>query len=411
MKHGLILAAMATTIALTGCGGGGTPTASGGTGRATILITDSFREDFSQVWATIYKVELVSDGGSTVTVFEDATGKQIDLKTLRDSTGARYAFLSSASVPAGTYMGVKVTVGPTMSLIKSGSTTATSLTVDTTLPKDASGNPIISTTFKAPKTLGSTATNIPIDFDLARFVLRGSNVLPALAEGTGEGIDDHNRHESDDYHGAVSALSGTAPTLSFTLTQRDGTTVTVVTTAATAVYGATLTNGVGVEVEGTLDTTTQNLVATKVEVRGTPSAALEDRPKAAGAASAISGSSFTVTIREAEGFTPSGTTVTVVLDAGADLRGDAGTKYATPAAFLTALAATPSVAVSGTYDATTNTLTATRARIHDKSKDGGWERESHGFRDGGNGSNWGNDAEGHDASDKGNGGKGKGSDG
>ena len=267
MKYTTMMTALAATVALAGCGGGATPSASG-TGRATILITDSFREDFSQVWATIYRVELVAADGTAVTVFDDSTGKQIDLKTLRDATGARYAFLSSASVPAGTYTGVKVTVGPTMQLIKAGSTTGTPLTVDTALPKDGSGNPIISTTFRTPKTLGPTATNVCIDFDLARFVLRGSNVIPALAEGTGEGLNDFRRHESDDYHGTVSGLTGTAPTLSFTLTQRDGTTVTVVTTASTALFGAALANGTGVEVEGTLDTTTQNLVATKVEVRG-----------------------------------------------------------------------------------------------------------------------------------------------
>ena len=393
-------------LALAGCGGGGSVGSSGVTGsRATILVTDSPREDYGHVWATIYHVELTPQGGGApVVVFDNSAGVTLDLKTLRDASGSRYSFLSSASVPAGTYTGASVTVGSTMQLIKTGQTTGTSLTVDSSVTRDANGNAVIPITFRSAKTISATAVNICIDFDLARFIIRGSNILPSVIEGDGAGLSDPARHEKDDYHGTVSGLSGTAPTLTFTLTLGSGQAVTVTTTAATALYGATLTDGARIEVEGTLDTTAQTLVATKLEVRGTGS--LSDdltTPRAGGTASALNGTSgtFTLTIKRAGGFTVSGTTVNVVTNASTVFRGDKGATL-TSADFYTALATTPNVGVEGTYDATTNTLTATKARTFDPSKDGiGKVGEKHDFRDaterGGSGDaikdhDWGNES-------------------
>ena len=372
-------------LALAGCGGGSTGSSLLTGSRATVLLTDSPREDYGHVWATVYHVELTPQGGGApVVVFDNAAGVLIDLRTLRDASGARYSFLSSASVPAGTYTGASVTVGSTMQLIKTGQTTGTSLTVDSSVARDANGNSVFAVTFRSPKTIGATAANICIDFDLAHFVISGSKILPSVVEGDGAGLSDPARHEKDDYHGTISGLSGAAPTYSFTLTLGSGQTVAVTTTASTALYGATLTEGAKIEVEGTLDTTAQTLVATKLEVRGTGSVS-EDRktPRAGGAASALNATAgtFTLTIKRAGGFTVSGTTVTVVTNASTVFRGDKGATLAA-ADFYTALATTPTVGVEGTYDATTNTLTATKARAFDPTKDGpGKVGEIHHFRD------------------------------
>ncbi|WP_395091221.1 DUF4382 domain-containing protein [Armatimonas sp.] len=370
-------------LMLAGCGGGGTSALTGS--RATILVTDSPREDYGHIWATIYHVELTPQGGGApVVVFDNAAGVTLDLRTLRDASGARYSFLSSATVPAGTYTGVSITVASTMQLIKTGQTTGTSLTVDASVARDVNGNAVIPVTFRSPKTISATATNICIDFDLARFIVRGSNILPSVVEGDGAGLSDPARHEKDDYHGTVSAISGTAPTLSFTLTMGSGQTVAVTTTASTALYGATLTEGAKVEIEGTLDTTAQTLVATKLEVRGTGSIADDWKtPRAGGVASALNAAAgtFTLTIQRAGGFTVAGTTVSVVTNASTVFRGDKGAMLAA-ADFYAALATTPNVGVEGTYDATTNTLTATKARAFDPRKDGiGKVGQKHDFRD------------------------------
>ncbi len=399
---GLIATAAVGTVAfLTGCGGGsGSGTMTTGTGgRAAVYLTDNPREEFSHVWTTIYKVELVpQDGGVNVVVFDDPSGRQIDLKTLRDANGERYAFLSSAEVAEGVYTGAGVTLGETLQLFRAGVTVGDPVTVDAEVPRDANGHAVVTAAFKRPRTLGRVNENVVVDFDLARFVIRGTKILPALGEGLGNGLGDANRHEKDDYRGMVSGLSGTAPTQTFTLTRRRGETVTVTTTAATAIFGdTTLADGAIADVSGILDPATQSITATAVRTRNaanTPrdEAAGRGMPRVAGTASDLNADArtLTVTIDRAHGLRVRQTTVAVVLGTDARLRDDSGTPV-DAAAFFAALAATPEVHVEGTYDAATNTLTATQARVVDPSKDGqgwargGFHRPRHGGNPGGNG--------------------------
>lgn len=396
----MLLLTAAGIASIVGCGGGGGGSVSG-TGRAAVLLTDGFREDFGHVWATIYHFELTPQTGAPVVLFDDPTGRQIDLKTLRDSTGARFSFLGAGSIPAGTYTGFSITIGSTMQLFRNGVAVGNPIPVDPSIPTDSNGHPVLTKTFATPKTVGSTPLTIVVDFNLAKFVLRNSHVLPAIDEGSETGVDNPERHEGDEFHGTISNLTGTAPTLTFTLTRGNGMTVTVVTTASTSVFGsANFANGSVVEVEGTFDTTTQNLVATQVEVEGngTPGGEHEGShaPKAFGAVTNIDATAgtFTVTIKKARGFTPSQTTVNVVTNTSTVFRIDGGGSV-NQAAFFTALAATPNAEVVGTYDAGTNTITATFAKIHDNSKDGGWEHDNHGFRDGGDGHDWDHGTLGH----------------
>ena len=397
--------ALGGVVTLAGCGGGsGSSTALGSSSRAAVILTDSPREDYAHVWATIYHVELVPQtGGTAVVLFDDPTGRLIDLKTLRDSTGQRFSYLASATVAAGTYTGITVSVGTKMQLYRNGVAVGSPLTVDSSLPKDSSGHPMITDTFTTAKTLTAGTNNLVVDFDLASFTVTGTTILPVIKDGDahGAGLGDPNRHNSDAYHGTVSNLTGTSPTLSFTLTRGSGSTVTVTTTAATTLYGVTTTNALAngsiVEVTGTLDTTTQNLVATAIEVRPTTDSTVEHDgtcpPHLSGAASALDATAgtFTVTVSMAHGFTPTGTTVNVVTNSTTVYRADAGTTE-TEAAFFTALAATPTADVEGTYDATTNTLTATSLRVVDATQNGGWENDQHNFRRGSDSGHWGNGA-------------------
>ncbi len=374
--------ALPAALWLAGCGGSSS-TGATRSAKASILLTDGPREDYGHVWATIYKVTLTpQDGSAPVTVFEDATGRQIDLKTLRDATGERYAFLSSASVPAGTYTGASVTVGSTMQLIKTGQTTGDALPVDASVPKDSNGNPVLALTFKAPKTVDATATNVVVDFNLARFIVRASGVLPAVGEGVGDGLRDASRHEHDEYHGSVSALDGTSPTQTFTLNRGNGMTVSVVTTASTAVYGGALANDSVVEVEGALDPTTQNLVATQIEVRGASESGHEGeghrKPRVLGPITTLNtaAGTFVVAPRRVRGFPAGTTTVNVTTSASTVFRGDGGA-ILDRAVFFARLDKVRVVLATGTYDAATNTLSATEAKIVDRSHDGGFEGESH----------------------------------
>jgi hypothetical protein len=200
-------------------------------------------------------------------VHDNTAGIQVDLRALHDASGARFAFLSTATVPAGTYTALKVTIGSTIQLIPVGATTGTAAAVSSTLPTDSSGHPIVTDTFKTPKTFTATASTLVVDFNLAHFIITTTGVLPVIEDGSTSTCNDPSRHNSNEHIGTVSNLTGTSPTLTFTLTEGSGNTITVVTTASTAVSGTTtLAAGTVADVVGTLDTTTQNFVATTLTV-------------------------------------------------------------------------------------------------------------------------------------------------
>ncbi|MGC4042973.1 MAG: DUF4382 domain-containing protein [Armatimonas sp.] len=355
-----------------GCSSGSTPGGSSSRAKTNVYVTDGPREDYAHVWATIYKVTLTpQDGTAAVTVFDSAEGVLIDLKTLRDASGERYSFLSSASVPAGTYTGANVTIGATMQLIKTGASTGTDLAVDSSIATDASGHPTVPITFRSPKTLGEGTASVVVDFNLARFVVKASGVLPALAEGQGDGLPNKQRHEEGEYRGTISSLSGTAPDLTFTLTTGSGQVVTVTTSASTALYGATLADGATVSIDGTVDATTGVLAATRVGVCGTGGPSANARtPRAGGTASNLDATAgtFTLTFERAQCLTPDATTLTVVTNSSTVFRADDGSTTDS-ATFFTALATTPNVQVEGTFDEATNTLTATEVRVFNPAND------------------------------------------
>ncbi len=387
MRRTFAFCSVAGVLALVGCSGANSVAPSGGS-RVAVLITDSFREDFAHVWATIYHVDLVSQSGATIPLFDDTAGHQIDLKTLRDAAGARFSFLGSTTIPAGTYTAIKVTVGSTMQLFQNGVAVGNPLPVDSSIPTDASGKPVLSLNFEHPKAIDASTANLVIDFDLAHFIVKNSKVLPALKEGGEDGLHDPARHNSAPYHGAVSNLTGTAPVLTFTLTRPDGTSVTVTTSASTALFGKlALANGGRVEAWGTYDAATQTLVATQLEVED-PNAV--HAPRVAGAVTNIDATAgtFTLSTQKACGMLPPKTTVNVVTNASTVYHSDSGSTL-TQSDFFTALATTPSVMVEGAYDTATNTFTATVANIIDHNHDGGWHPGDNHFRDGGNGEDWG----------------------
>ena len=393
MRRVLALCALLGGISLVGCGtGSGTGSSIvSGTSRASLLITDSPREDYGHVWATIYHVELTVQSGSPVVVYDNSTGVMIDLKTLRDATGQRFSFLGGATIPAGTYTGISVTIGSTLQLVKNGVATGTPLTVDSSIPQDSLGHPTLSITYATPKTIATATSALVVDFDLASFTVSGTTIKPVIKDGALVGITDRNRHNDGDYDGTVSGLTGTAPTLTFVLTGKNGSATNVMTTASTSLTGAgTLANGSVVEVNGALDTTTQVLVATQVEVRAANENANIARVRGVVSSPNATAGTFVVTPVAARNFVPTMSTANIVTNASSVFEGESGAKV-TPAAFFAALATTPNAAVSGTYDSATNTLTATRLNVINPALAGGWEHDDHRFHDGVNQSNWGGD--------------------
>src|SRR5438067_1815636 len=98
---GLLLLPLACLlIAGCGTGGSGTSLTSGG-GRAAldVYVTDGFSDQYKQVLATIFKIELSSDGTNYQTVFSNTAGQTLDLASLSSTA----ALLGTVTIPTGTY--------------------------------------------------------------------------------------------------------------------------------------------------------------------------------------------------------------------------------------------------------------------------------------------------------------------
>jgi hypothetical protein len=332
-----------------------------------VFVTDSPETDNDHVWVTIFKVEVLNGSAQSQTVFDDPAGRAIDVKSLRDASGQRFAFLSDGAVAPGMHTGARVTVGSSLTLFAHGSATGQAVPLDDSVARDAQGHAVISFSLSTPRNLAAGGDDLVIDFDLAHFLLKSGKIAPSLREGDHSGIADKSRHDSDDHDGTVSELAGTAPNLTFTLTVA-GTKVKVAADANTVVFKSdsatspVLANGQTVEVTGTFDTTANTLAAKSIKIEDSSHNGAEAEVEGAPSAIDATAGTFSVSTLKVRGFVPAQTTVRVVTTSTTALRSDGGVVLAA-ADFFAALAAAQQVEVEGAYDAASNTLTASRASI------------------------------------------------
>lgn len=342
-------------------------------GRIGVFITDSFTEDYEHVWGTIHKVELLDDQEKAETIFEDQEGVTLDLKSLRDFSGPRYALLTSASVTsAKAHKRVRVTMGKAFQLYAPGQTVAKTAPVAESVTRDEEGRPVVSYALEQPHNLGSGQDYLVIDFDLAKFTVADDQVTPVLAEGKKTGLEDRARQESREFEGVVSELAGEAPEGTFLLTTKSGRTLHVRTDSATALFNdeakpnPAMANSKRVQVRGTFDLSSKRLMAAQVKVF--ESAEANDAvSEVRGGVSSINGDAgtFVIATGQVTGLTPTQSAVTVTVAPDAVLRSRGGLPLSR-ADFFKALAAKNALAeVEGTFDPVSSALTATRARIEE----------------------------------------------
>ena len=369
--------ALAAVVLIAGCGGGG-GTQSGGTGRLQAFAADDFRDDHQQIWATIYKVELLDASGAAVTVFEDVVGKSMDLQLLHDNAGPRFAFLSDIAIAVGTYTQVRLTMGPEITRFPKGSATGVKTPFAASLTRDAAGNVLFTSTLETPTVIADGVTSkLVIDFDLPNFVLANGAVTPKVKRGDDSTLSDKSRHHDEDYHGTITGLTGTAPVQSFTLTS--GVWKTEVTVdASTVVFfeknqsSPALANNLFVEVNGTFDTVTGVLKATKIKIEDKSAGGQTNGrgiPEVKGLVTSPSTAtrSFTIAITESDDFVPTQSTVNVVVTDTTVFRAHRGVLL-TEAEYFATLGAASIAEVKGTYNAATNTLTATLVKSESESE-------------------------------------------
>ena len=368
-KYALWVFCLLMISLMVGCGGSGGASATGGSVQA--FASDNLNVGYDHVWVKILKVDLTNATGSANIFDESSTGgRLVDLRTLRDSTGARFLMLSTSNLPAGSYVGASVTLDKNLSIVATGSTTATAAVFE-----GAVGNEkVLLTTFKAPID-PSTNPKVVLDFDLEKWDLV-SGVVSAtggafVKHGDETGIENSARHEHDDYSGVVSNVAGTVPNVTFTIT-KGSRTLNVVTDAATVVFnnnGAqspTISNGQKVSVLGVFDVTTKTLRATGIKIQ--VETENESEAAAEGIVSTFSEANSTIaaTIERAKGFLPSTTSVNINVDANTRFFGDSGVQVTKSEFFALLVSGTTRVEAEGTSTSATDLL-AKRVKIENVS--------------------------------------------
>lgn len=300
---------------LYGCGGGGgssTGTGGGtstGSGTVSVLITDDLTTEYSKAWISIIKVSAVSAGDSKEhALYDNSTGHVFNLMEL-SGVGS---LLNTASLPAGNYNSVNITLKNEISLV----TNSTGNTINTkfansgdTYTLNAHGNFTVS---------NGQATSIYLDFNTKQFNYNPATNLVTAAvvfksENDAKGSILQN---NADVEGTVTSVTGSA---SFKVQQGgSGTiltvnlhpTVTVVNenTGAIATNTSLLQSGQRVEVYGNYDSATLTITAqrVKIEKSGSSSGSYQT-VTVEGLVKSINGTIVTVDVREAKDFIPPST--------------------------------------------------------------------------------------------------------
>jgi hypothetical protein len=346
-----------------GGGGGGTPT-----GGLNVFITDDLSTGYDQIWVTVHQIDLQDSSGGFVNVFSSTDGVPVDLTSLNDGS-PRFMFMGKDAIPTGSYTGMRVTMARGLTMVATGSSNGEACTFDPSIDFGASQSRA-SFAFGAPVALNANS-NIVLDFDLPNWTKNGNVVTPAFRRGDDSTLNDPGRHESEDYHGRVANLSGTAPDQTFTLSRTAGS-FSVRTDASTLIYNENgagspvLINSQRVEVRGRFDVTANQLVATVIKIEDDN----DDEDKVVGPTSNLDTGALTVDVSalRVEGFLPSDPIVHVQFSASTRFFTKAGMPL-TLNEMLTFLATGIEVEAEGSYTAGTNTLNAAKIKLHPE--DGG----------------------------------------
>jgi hypothetical protein len=347
-------------LPLAGCGGatgsGASSSLTSSTGRAAldVYVTDAFSDQYKQVLATLYKIELTTDGTNYITVFSSDTGQTLDLASLATTA----ALLGSVTVPTGTYTQARITFGDHLTLV-SNSGTSTSVAVASSIGTQANGQ--VALVVATPTRVQANQTNtVFVDFKLAEFQLTGNVLTPSISCGAGT-VGQMGRQRMGHLMGTVANLNGTT---SFTLQESNGRTVTVALTSTTTITSGqtgstiTLANGQSVIVEGSYDPTTSTVTATSVTLNDYTTI---NHARAEGTVASVDAttSSFVLTVQRANGISPTGGTITVVTNTNTQF----GKGRYQQGAF-TDVVVGGTVDVDGVFDTTKQTLTANFVGLH-----------------------------------------------
>ncbi len=357
-------------FAMLGCGGSG-----GGGGGSTafkLFATDDLHPGYSGVWVKIFKADLKSSTGGTISVFNSTTGLTVNLRSLHDGA-AKFLLLAPGQVPDGSYNKIVFELDKSVTLVATPSGAVSTANFPNGLNSTVAGHSDLSLDF-SPALIIPGATRVAVDFDLKNWVVAGGVITPVLERHNEIGLDDPSRHQKFEFEGLVGNLAGTPPTQTFSLTLKHGGTVSVSTDDTTQIVGdggvTTLANGQKVEVYGAFDPTTNKIVAKIIRSESE----FEDENKAIGILSNanVGSLTFDLTPSYTRGFAPQGEKIIVQTNGTTKFRGAHGSTL-TEAQFYAAVqaaGANVTVEVEGTYSSGSNTLTAKSVHFESESEMG-----------------------------------------
>ncbi len=380
---------------------GGITAPAGATQRAGVFVTGGAPSGYAHAWVTIHKIEVVDTAEKAATIWEDRDGQAIDLGTLKDAVGARYALITSASVPSGrAHTRIRITLGKAALLYAPKATVAETFLLSDSIPRDDEGRPTISYSLKKAHDLGSGNDPIVITFDPKKMALKSGRVTLAAMDGSGSAkqtLASVGRQEPALFTGTVGDIARatsdkTGSETTFTLQQPGGQSIVVEIAAGVPVTdeGATpsspaaaadkaptadakgtktdaakkeaaaspaapaagIVTGKRARVRGTLSLATKRIVATEILLQtetpiakegeaadGTAAVATAAEASVVGEATDVKpeSGSFTLEARQVYGLVPSQSTINVVLAKGAVLRSLGGAGTVTQEDLLASL--------------------------------------------------------------------------
>lgn len=316
MKKKAIYLAIPLVLGLTACGGGGGGTTTTSSGLVSVMVTDAVSTQYTKVWVTLKTVTVKDSAGTVRTLFDDPAGRTFNLTELNGVS----SLLDLASLAAGTYTDLTITLDPTV-ILNDGSGSPTQATLASTLI-------VVPGSF----TVTAGQTSIGIDFDLANFSYDASTgiVTPTIV------LRDHTTMQR--MAQAYAELEGTVKSVSnadeFVMTTARGTDVTVTLIAGNTTIltrgrsgnrqvgfdASQLQPGQAIEVYGNYDAA--NLTIDAVSIRAAHSSqdaqGVYGRDHVEGLAT-LAGNLLTIDVREASFVPPDGNEIKIDLTANPSL--------------------------------------------------------------------------------------------
>jgi hypothetical protein len=248
---------------LAGCGGG----SGSGSGSMGLYVMDGFSDEYAQVWASLYRIE-VGSGGVWTTIYDEAEGAELNLPELADTA----AFLGTANVPARRFDRARLTIRNAMRLVGRdgvGADVPLHLSAANGFRAGAGDRCTVEFPIDCTVTDGGNV-DLAIDFDLPNFARVGAQVQARVQQG------DANRFRAMRKNGRLLGVVANLDASGFYLTLRSGRIVRVALTDATVIARAStgadvaLANGQTVFVTGVWDASAGVLTAGVVLVVDVP---------------------------------------------------------------------------------------------------------------------------------------------